>query len=389
MSTSLASRYETVRSATLRLAAPLSPDDCQAQSLPDASPVKWHLAHTTWFFESFVLGRRDHGIFNSYYASLGTPPPRDVRSRLTRPSLDEVLRWRRKVDAEVERRTDLDDALIELGLQHEQQHQELILADLKHLLSLNPARPAYAPRVEAEGVEPPRLRWIDVPGGLVEIGDGGTSGFAYDHERPRHRRWIEPFALASRPVTWGEYLDFIRDGGYERPELWLADGWDTARREGWTGPLYLDEDDALFTLSGPRAVDPREPVCHVSAYEADAFARWAGARLPREDEWELAAATLNLPRGGFAESARFHPGPARTEQLFGEVWEWTSSAYGPYPGYRPPPGPLGEYNGKFMSGRLVLRGGSCATPESHVRATYRNYFPPETRWQFSGIRLAR
>ncbi|HEX7896316.1 MAG TPA: ergothioneine biosynthesis protein EgtB [Planctomycetota bacterium] len=388
---SLRARFETIRDATLRLAAPLSADDCQAQSHPDASPVKWHLAHTTWFFETFVLGRRgglNGALFNSYYASLGEPLPRASRALLTRPSLDDVLRYRREIDREVCRTPDVDAALVELGLQHEQQHQELILTDLKHLLWMNPARPAYVKRAaEARDVDASPAAWMEFPGGLVEIGADG-SGFAFDHERPRHRRFLEPFALASRPVTCGEYLEFMRDGGYTRPELWLSDGWDAVRREGWTSPLYW-EDGRLFTLAGPRPLDPLEPVCHVSAYEADAYARWAGARLPGEDEWEVAAERARLPRGTFLESGRLHPAPGPAARLLGDVWEWTRSAYGPYPGYRAPDGELGEYNGKFMSGRLVLRGGSCATPESHVSATYRNYFPPDTRWQFTGIRLAK
>lgn len=388
MTTSLLARYSDVRGATERLAAPLSPDDCQAASLPDASPVKWHLAHTTWFFETFCLGGGS-ALFNSYYESLGDPLPHAVRPLLTRPTLDDVLRRRAEVDAEIARRMDLDEALLELGLRHEEQHQELILTDLKHLFASNPARPVYAPRArETADVGTPPIEWLDVPGGLAEIGADGTSGFSFDHERPRHRRWLEPFALASRAVSCGEYLEFIADGGYARPELWLADGWEAARREGWDAPLYW-RDRTLFTLAGTRPLDPREAVCHVSAFEADAYARWAGARLPTEEEWELAAATLDLPRGAFLESGRFHPSPIDGPRLLGDVWEWTSSAYGPYPGYRPPAGALGEYNGKFMSGRLVLRGGSCATPEAHVSATYRNYFPPATRWQFSGIRLAR
>ena len=406
MSTSLAvvslrARFEQIREATALLAAPLSADDCQAQSHPDASPVKWHLAHTTWFFETFVLGRRgglSGVLFNSYYATLGETLPHASRALLTRPSLDDVLGYRGKVDRDVLRALDVDvppdrAALVELGLQHEQQHQELILTDVKHLLWMNPARPAYARRswAPAEGVEAP-TEWIDFPGGLVRIGDDGLSGFAFDHERPRHRRFLEPYALASRPVSCGEYLSFIEDDGYARPELWLSDGWDAARREGWKSPLYWSEGPegwSVFTLAGPRPLDPREPVCHVSGYEADAFARWAGARLPGEDEWEAAADRLHLPRGTFLESERLHPAPGPSARLFGDVWEWTRSAYGPYPGYQVPSGSLGEYNAKFMSGRLVLRGGSCATPESHIRASYRNYFPPDARWQFTGIRLAK
>ncbi len=407
MSTSLASvslraRFERVREATTLLAAPLSADDCQAQSHPEASPVKWHLAHTSWFFETFVLGRRgglSGTLFNSYYASLGETLPRASRALLTRPSLDDVLSYRRKIDRDVLRTLDVDvppdrAALIELGLHHEQQHQELILTDVKHLLWMNPARPAYARRPWAaeEVDDASRADWLDMPGGLVEIGDDGREGFAFDHEGPRHRRFLEPYALASRPVTCAEYLGFIEDGGYARPELWLSDGWDAVRREGWTSPLYwtkAPEGWTVFTLAGQRPLDPREPVCHVGGYEADAYARWAGARLPGEDEWEAAADRLHLPRGTFAESGRLHPAPGPSARLFGDVWEWTRSAYGPYPGYRPPAGPLGEYNGKFMSGKWVLRGGSCATPESHIRAAYRNYFPPDARWQFTGIRLAK
>ncbi len=405
--------YEDVRAATERLCAPLSPEDAVAQSMPDASPAKWHLAHTTWFFETFVLEPAFSGylvfdpayrvLFNSYYNTVGAQHPRPRRGLLTRPGLEEVLAYRRHVDAHLRellvKPGAVDEPLaqvIELGLHHEQQHQELILTDVKHLLAQNPLRPAC---FEAAGVsrgEALPLRWHAFPGGRATIGAAGQ-GFAFDNERPRHDTLIEPFELASRAVTNGEFLEFVLDGGYDRPELWLSDGWTAVQRQGWRAPLYWEERDGaweLQTLAGPREVRPEEPVCHVSYYEADAFSSWAQARLPSEQEWETAAAEAPV-RGNFVERGRFHPVPAdegdprRPVQLFGDVWEWTCSSYGPYPGYRPPAGALGEYNGKFMCNQLVLRGGSCATPRSHVRASYRNFFYPDARWQFSGLRLAR
>jgi ergothioneine biosynthesis protein EgtB len=403
----LALRYAEVRAATDALAAPLSPEDAQVQSMPDASPAKWHLAHTTWFFETFVLARLDAArkpfhpsygfLFNSYYEAAGPRHPRPQRGLLTRPSLDEVRRYRARIDEEVAAALSTDVAgplldVLELGLAHEEQHQELLLTDVKHAFWSNPLRPAYA-RPPEPGPWAPRLEWVDRPGGIAELG-AGPSGFAFDNERPRHRAWIAPHRLATRPVTAGEWLAFIRADGYRRPELWLADGWAAVQRNGWTAPLYWEPADggrwSQFTLGGMRDVDESEAVAHVSLFEADAFARWADARLPTEAEWETSAADAPLD-GTFADGGRFHPATARPglAQLLGDVWEWTSSAYAPYPGFRPLSGALGEYNGKFMVSQLVLRGGSCATPRRHVRASYRNFFYPDARWQFSGVRLAR
>ncbi len=401
------------RQATLRLAAPLSAEDCAIQSMPDASPVKWHLGHTSWFFETFVLqpamavrapSRPEFRVlFNSYYNAVGRQHPRHLRGLLSRPSIDDVLAYRQQVDGlvlDLLRREALPAELMNvlaLGLNHEQQHQELILTDIKHLFFSNPLRPAYrAPEGSPRHQSAPQ-RWIGHAAGLRRIGHEGTE-FSFDNETPRHRVFLEPFEISSRPVTNEEFLAFIEDGGYTRPELWLADAWTALREQGWEAPLYWERhDDAWvqFSLSGQSEVRPQEPVCHVSYWEADAFARWAGARLPTEAEWEVAASEAPI-EGNFVESGQLHPrpGPPRgagrvPDDLFGNVWEWTSSAYGPYPGYRPLEGALGEYNGKFMCGQLVLRGGSCATPRSHIRATYRNFFYPQTRWQFSGIRLAR
>ncbi len=420
----LAKRYQQVRAATERLSAPLAPEDQTPQSMADASPVKWHRAHTTWFFETFVLDRAQPGympfdpayrmLFNSYYNTVGAQHARPERGLLTRPGVDEISRYRAQVDEQMSfLLTDgaLGDelrAVVELGLHHEQQHQELIVTDLKHLLSQNPLHPAYCPHKPetlAPVVEAP-LRWARVEPGLRRIGHAGA-GFAFDNEGPAHNCYVHGFALATRPVTNGEYLEFIQDGGYQRADLWLADGWLAVNEGGWQAPLYWLAQDGgerrQFTLSGVRAVEPLEPVTHLSAYEADAYARWAGARLPTEMEWEVVA-TARPPEGHFAETARLHPAPAPvvTEagdeapgstppvlQLFGDVWEWTSSAYAAYPGYRAPAGALGEYNGKFMANQLVLRGGSCATPAGHIRATYRNFFYPSARWQFTGLRLAR
>ncbi len=426
----LAARFRAVRAATERLAAPLSPEDCGAQSMPDASPVKWHLAHTSWFFETFVLEAAVAGyrpldpayrvLFNSYYHSVGEQHQRPERGLITRPSLVEVHAYRRHVDEhclallERGRLTPAQQAVVELGLNHEQQHQELILTDLKHLFARNPVAPVYCQRAptldratgsqegshavsSAVGVSLPPLEWHAYPAGLREIGHAGL-GFAFDNEGPRHRVFVQAFALASRAVTNAEYLGFIADRGYERPELWLSDGWTTLQREAWSAPLYWQQRDRAwqhFTLAGLLPIAPDEPVAHVSAYEADAYARWAGARLATEAEWEVVAADAPVA-GNFVESGRFQPAPASAShsrggaaQLFGDVWEWTASAYAPYPGYRPPSGALGEYNGKFMVNQLVLRGGSCASPASHLRASYRNFFPPAARWQWSGIRLAR
>lgn len=420
--TSLAHRYTEVRDMSAELAAPLSPEDCAVQSMPDASPTKWHLAHTTWFFEQFVLTPHAKKytpfhpkfsyLFNSYYNQVGDRVARPCRGMMTRPGVDEVLAYRRHVDRAVvallesaNRRTLTEIApLIELGLNHEQQHQELLLTDIKHLLSLNPLEPAYQSTVHAPppGDIPP-MRWLSHEGGLVPIGFGGD-GFSYDNEGPRHQTYLQPFAIASRPVTNGEYKQFIDDGGYTRPEFWLDMGWAVVKEKQWSAPFYWRKRNAEtvaqndgewyeFTLHGAQAIDPNAPVCGISFFEADAFARWAGARLPSEFEWEVVAADATF-KGNFLESRRFHPTVARGEkskatQLFGDVWEWTATQYRPYPGYAPPPGAIGEYNGKFMCNQFVLRGGSCATPTSHIRATYRNFFPPEARWQFSGVRLAK
>jgi ergothioneine biosynthesis protein EgtB len=404
----LAVRYQEVRARTEALCAPLTPEDMVVQSMPDASPAKWHLAHTTWFFEAFLLAPREHGftpfhpgyafLFNSYYDAVGPRHPRPKRGLLTRPPLEEVRAYRRQVDARVlalaEEGLDADgEAVLELGLHHEQQHQELLLTDVKHAFSENPLHPAYAAPLSPSRRAAPPLVWLEHEGGLRDIGDGG-SGFAFDNERPRHRVWLEPFAIGSRAVSCGEYLAFVADGGYRRPELWLADGFAAAVRNGWDAPLYWERDGdrwIVFTLHGIRPLDPAEPVAHVSFYEADAYARWAGARLPSEAEWEVVARDAEED-GTFADGGRFHPaaaGERRPAQLLGDVWEWTGSAYAPYPGFRAVPGALGEYNGKFMVNQLVLRGGSCVTPIGHVRPTYRNFFYPDARWQFSGLRLCR
>ncbi len=411
-STSLAQRYRNVRQATELLCAPLSPEDCQVQSMDDASPAKWHLAHTSWFFETFVLESNVRGyrplhpqyrvLFNSYYQTVGAQFPRPQRGLLSRPSLHEVLTYRAYVDRNILAFIEEPGRLgvrcakvIELGLQHEQQHQELILTDVKHLFAGNPLRPAYH-----DCPSPPRrdsgaLRWCGYAEATRWIGHD-EHGFAFDNEQPRHRAYVAAFELASRVVTNGELLAFIEDGGYQRPELWLSDGWSAVRTRGWQAPLYWERHEEgwfVMTLAGLRELRRDEPVCHVSFYEAEAFARWAGVRLPTEAEWEVAAAGAPLD-GNFVESGLLHPAPApatghEPAQLFGDVWEWTQGAYAPYPGYRPPAGALGEYNGKFMCSQMVLRGGSCATPAAHMRATYRNFFPPDARWQFSGIRLAR
>jgi ergothioneine biosynthesis protein EgtB len=410
----LIDHYRAVRARTLALAAPLSVEDQLVQSMPDASPTKWHLAHSAWFFDTFVLASptdpglepRYRSLFNSYYDAVGDKPDRARRGTMSRPSLDEVHDYRRRVDDAVVRQlekgawSDEQRATLELGIEHEQQHQELILTDIKHAFGTSPLRPAYHEHDRQDArrptaldpvmIPPPRFRTFDEA--LVFIGHDG-SGFAFDNELPRHRVFIDSFTLADRPVTCGEYLDFMHDGGYARPELWLSDGWQTREREGWRAPLYWFEREgswATYTLAGARAVDVREPVMHVSYFEADAYARWAGARLPTEAEWERAAADIPISAraGDFADADVFHPGPARPG-LFGAVWQWTQSPYAPYPGYCPPAGALGEYNGKFMCNQFVLRGGSCLSPAAHLRASYRNFFPAHARWQATGIRLAR
>ena len=395
-------RYAAVRARSEALVAPLSPEDCALQSMPDASPAKWHLAHTTWFFETFVVAPHDRSyrpfdpafkvLFNSYYNGVGDQHPRPERGLLSRPSLDEVLAYRAYVDRAMraccdDARTDAAlAALIELGVNHEEQHQELILTDILHLLSRNPARPVYraAPRPAAR---PEPLRWIAHPAGIATVGHAG-SGFAFDNEGPRHRVWLEAFELASRPVTSREYAAFIADGGYRRAELWLAIGWDTVQARSWSAPLYWERENGRwrsFSLQGMADIDDEAPVEHLSHFEADAYARWAGARLPTEFEWETAIARA---LGGDWRNGNARDDP-RAAIHAGEVWEWTSSSYAPYPGFHPAAGAVGEYNGKFMCNQYVLRGASIATPAGHSRATYRNFFPPEARWQWSGVRLAR
>ena len=415
-----AARYDAVRTTTVELCRPLTAEDMMVQSCEEASPAKWHLAHTTWFFETFLLREFLPGyqpfhpdfiwLFNSYYNAVSHQPAKQLRSVFSRPLLDEVLAYRSHVDAamatllaspglpaEAERR-------ITLGFHHEQQHSELLLYDVKNAMWSNPLRPAYQPsaaldRLSAATAAP--LEWINFEGGLTDIGHTGPA-FCFDNEEPRHRVYLQPFQLASRPVSCAEYAAFIDDGGYRRAELWLSEGWETLRAQGWEAPLYWHREQAgapwsIFTLSGDRTLAAlgSTPVCHISYFEADAYARWAGANLPTEAEWEHAAATLGQPAQDrdFLEGSALHPlpaaGSAPLQQMLGATWEWTASAYLGYPGYRALPGALGEYNGKFMSNQMVLRGGSVATPIFHIRSTYRNFFPPRTRWQFSGIRLAR
>lgn len=402
--------YRAVRETSEQLCAPLAVDDYQVQAAPEASPPKWHLAHVTWFFETFLLvpflrgytpfDARYAQLFNSYYVTVGSFHPRTERHALSRPTVEEVLRYRAHVDRHMgellERLSAADGgevrARLTLGLHHEQQHQELLAMDIKRNFFANPLLPAYrAGEPLPGGGEATALRWIDRPAGVREIGWSGH-GFAFDNERPRHRVFVGEHRLASRLVTNGEYLEFVAAGGYARPELWLSDGWTAVQSRGWTAPLYWRQDASgwhEFRLDGLRPLELAAPVCHVSHYEADAYARWRGARLPTEAELELAAAETPLA-GNFLESGSLHPRPAEPGegQWYGDVWEWTGSAYLPYPGFRPLPGALGEYNGKFMANQMVLRGGCCVTPRSHMRATYRNFFYPHDRWPFTGIRLA-
>jgi ergothioneine biosynthesis protein EgtB len=399
----LASDFERVRACTETLAAPLSAEDQAVQSMPDASPTKWHSAHTTWFFETFVLASAGVErlspepyavLFNSYYNAVGEQYDRPSRGLLTRPNHDEIAAYRGRVDAAVLDlfRTDLAGELaacIEVGLHHEQQHQELLLTDIKHLLSRNPLDPAYAdgPTQSEDEALLPTMRWADHARGIVRIGCG-PERFHFDNEGPAHDALVHSFQIAQRLVTNGEYRAFINDGGYDRPELWLSEGWHAVQAHGWRAPLYWRDDPngwSTFTLHGREQVRESQPLVHVSYYEADAYARWAGARLPTEQEWEAATAEPEpAPLCGRPPSN--HP---VAPSLYGAAWQWTSSGYAAYPGYRPTDGALGEYNGKFMCNQYVLRGGSCVTPAGHARRTYRNFFPPETRWQFSGIRLAR
>ncbi|BAM05181.1 ergothioneine biosynthesis protein EgtB [Phycisphaera mikurensis] len=434
----LAAAFRACRVQTLALCEPLNDEDHVVRSSPDCSPAKWHLAHTTWFFERFLLADRTpqeadrppyepfhpryEFLFNSYYNAIGPRHCRSERGVISRPTVAEVLRFRHAIDSRVERLLEsVDDAalaelepIVTLGIHHEQQHQELLLTDVKHLLSSNPLLPAYIGSADGgdRAAEPAAVRGSAAAvlagtpferhdGGVARIGAKDEAGaFAFDNERPRHRVFLEPFAIAERLADWSEYLAFVRDGGYERPELWLDAGWATVQREGWTCPLYAWEDEASpagfseYTLHGPRPVDPASPVSHLSFFEADAFARWAGGRLPTEAEWEHAFADGPPPANedpfAFVESGSLHPRVAHAggTAAYGHLWQWTASAYRPYPGFRTEPGAIGEYNGKFMSGCMVLRGGSLATPRSHARATYRNFFAPATRWQFSGVRLA-
>ena len=417
---SLLGRYDEVRTYTERLAAPLSPEDQTVQSMPDVSPTKWHRAHVTWFFETFLLAGNEPDfapfqdqywfLFNSYYEAIGPRHARPMRGVISRPGAHDVGVYRGNVD---DRMRDLLSSLdegglaklaptIELGFHHEQQHQELLLMDIKHVLSLNPLQPVYAGRAAAPGHAGP-LGWMEYDGGLVEIGHTPSSDgdFSFDNELPRHQQWLGAYRLADRLVTNGEWLEFMEDGGYRRAELWLSDGWGRVNAEGWAAPFYWTEREGVWfehTLTGTRPVDPCLPVCHVSHYEADAYATWAGKRLPTEAEWEHAArleedTTTPGYAPNLADTETWHPraaGPpnGRLRQLFGDCWEWTSSSYLPYPGFHPGVGAIGEYNGKFMSSQMVLRGGCALTPPGHARASYRNFFPPGARWPVTGVRLA-
>jgi ergothioneine biosynthesis protein EgtB len=419
---SLNSQFQTVRSLTSSLMARLSAEDQMIQSCPEASPIKWHQAHTTWFFETFVLrpfvadyeplNENFRWLFNSYYNSLGDAiPEKKLRASFSRPSLDEITAFRAYVDSEMERflSRPIDDEAsrrIILGLNHEQQHQELALTDIKHAFFTNPLHPSYSANALTEGssLVIPKLQWHSFDGGLIEIGyplqTEDPLDFCYDNETPRHKVFLDPFQIANREVTCGEYLEFISDGAYRRPEFWLSAGWDTVKATGWQAPLYWQRDELdetgwrVFTLKGWNGLSTLldTPVCHISFFEAEAFSRWRGCRLPTEAEWECVASKSSSLNGNLLDTGSLHPTKACGEgivQLFGDCWEWTASPYTGYPGYKPLPGALGEYNGKFMSGQMVLRGGSCVTPANHIRATYRNFFQPETRWQFSGLRLAK
>jgi ergothioneine biosynthesis protein EgtB len=411
----LVRRFDEVRSHTETLAAPLSPEDQTVQSMPDTSPTKWHRAHVTWFFETFVLADHEVGfapyqdkywfLFNSYYEAVGPRFSRPDRGVISRPGAHDVGVFRDNVDARMrDLLTTLDDGTvaklaptIELGFHHEQQHQELLLMDIKHVLSMNPLHPTYGGTPSA-AAESDSLAWIDVDGGLVEVGHEGD-GFSFDNELPRHQTWLAPYRIADRLITNGEWLQFMADGGYQRHEFWLSDGWSKVKGEGWHAPLYWDDLDGVWfehTLNGTWPVNPGLPASHISHYEADAYATWGGKRLPTEAEWEHAA-LLHGPddpsTGNLADATTYHPqvaGPStgRLRQVYGDCWEWTSSAYLPYPGFHPAAGAIGEYNGKFMSNQMVLRGGCALTPPGHARASYRNFFPPGSRWALSGVRLA-
>jgi ergothioneine biosynthesis protein EgtB len=404
--------YLTVRQQTEHLCRPLQIEDYVIQSMADVSPAKWHLGHTTWFFETFLLQKYQRGykpyhetygyLFNSYYETIGERWARSNRGLLSRPTVQEIFAYRASIDErmrELMETNTLDSNfhfLLELGLNHEQQHEELLVTDIKNVLALNPLKPVYQPQTVRPREDATTNRWLQFAGGLVEIGFAGTE-FSFDNERPRHRVWLNDFSLQNRLVTNEEYLQFINDGGYSDFRHWLSDGWALVQQEGWKSPMYWENQDGVWrimTLSGLRPLDPSEPVCHVSYYEADAYAKWAGKRLPSEAEWEHGAGTIEnqVNSGNFVENGYFHPVPASPAtslvQMFGDVWEWTQSAYLPYPGFQPEPGAVGEYNGKFMSDQMILRGGSCATPRNHIRKTYRNFFQCDKRWQFTGIRLA-
>ena len=412
----LLEQYQQVRQLSDRICEPLVIEDYGVQSMPDVSPPKWHLAHTSWFFETFLLipYLPDYDVFhpafgylfNSYYEAVGKRHPRPQRGLLSRPTVEQVYRYRAYVDQAMQgllqnlEQTPSSPAaltdLVTLGLHHEQQHQELLLTDIKHILALNPLRPAYRADLPAvgRGDITSKEKWLDYPGGLYTVGYKGDD-FAFDNESPLHSVYLPDYYLASHLITNGEYLEFMQTGGYGKPDYWLSEGWATAHLNHWDAPLYWEEIDGhwwTMTLGGLRQVNEHEPVCHVSFYEADAYARWAGKRLPTEAEWEVAADAVPV-QGNFLANGRLHPAPAmgltRPDQLFGDVWEWTQSAYLPYPGFKAAAGAVGEYNGKFMCNQMVLRGGSCVTPPDHTRPSYRNFFPPATRWQFSGIRLAQ
>ncbi|MEE9252576.1 MAG: ergothioneine biosynthesis protein EgtB [Thermodesulfobacteriota bacterium] len=414
---SLASKYREVRKFSETLCQPLNIEDYVIQSMPDVSPTKWHLAHTSWFFETFVLPKADPKykspnpqyayLFNSYYVLAGERWYRPNRGLISRPGVEDTFKYRKHVDNHMLEFLENSGEvifeelapIIEIGLHHEQQHQELMLTDIKHVFSINPMKPAYRKDLptppKTKSVE--KMGWVEFPEGQRWIGSDGES-FAYDNELPLHRQFVGEFSIATRLVTNGEYVEFIEDGAYERPELWLSDGWATIELNDWKAPLYWEKLEGKwrhYTLAGMRGVNPEEPVSHLSFYEAEAYAGWAGARLPTEAEWETASSSIEIS-GNFADDGYYHPIPTQNgrasgsiQQMFGDLWEWTRSSYSPYPGYSAPSSALGEYNGKFMSNQMVLRGGSCATPKSHIRPTYRNFFPPEARWQFKGLRLAK
>jgi ergothioneine biosynthesis protein EgtB len=411
---SLLKSYNKVRAFSRKLAKPLTREDYVVQSMPDVSPTKWHLAHTSWFFEAFILSKTEkkykslhpqyNFLFNSYYVQVGERHSRPKRGLISRPTVDEVYEYREYVDKNMNKvLKNLDDKkfakiakVIEIGIHHEQQHQELIVTDIKHVLSENPLYPTYKKSAGKKGKKKiSSAGWINFDGGIYTIGNEGDN-FGYDNEFPPHKTYLEPFSLSSRLVTNGEYLEFLNDGGYSKPELWLSDGWNTVSSNDWKSPLYWIKKGGRwhhFSLGGLKELDLSQPVCHISFYEAEAFSRWAGARLPSEFEWEIASKDIKIA-GNFVDNGNFHPvstesGNSNLSQMYGDVWEWTRSPYLSYPGYETPPGALGEYNGKFMCNQMVLRGGSCATSKSHIRNSYRNFFPPDARWQFMGLRLSK